>query len=196
MDWSTSSQPQEWLRLVSPWSTLTVSPIPPHSRSVSSFITRNARESGAGRLRKKTARRSHCLRTTAIPHPTSPRQSDSGSGSLSLRTGNQRVLIPAKPRTRWPPEGQIEWPSGEPARLGSRVVQAVRMRYKSSPATSITGLMACGFAWVFSLGHPWGTLATVRDPADSLPSQKSRYFADSGTQETPRIVGDSRRTHS
>ncbi len=36
------------------------------------------------------------------------------------------------------------------------------------------------------LGHPWGTLATVRGLWVSSPSQKSRYFTAS---ETRRLCG-------
>jgi hypothetical protein len=41
------------------------------------------------------------------------------------------------------------------------------------------------------LGHPEGTPATVRRLRDSLLSQNSLYFADSGTCDTRRIVRDS-----
>lgn len=58
------------------------------------------------------------------------------------------------------------------------------------------GVLVSGSDGVFSLGHPWGTLATVRDLRDSPQSQKSRYFADSETQKTPWIAGDSQKTHS
>jgi hypothetical protein len=49
---------------------------------------------------------------------------------------------------------------------------------------------------IVPLRHAWGTPATVTRLRDSLPPRESRYFADFETQETPRLVGDSPRTHS
>jgi hypothetical protein len=48
----------------------------------------------------------------------------------------------------------------------------------------------------YFLGHPWGTPATVRGLAGSPTSQEARFCWDFGPQESPRIVGDSAKTHS
>jgi hypothetical protein len=46
------------------------------------------------------------------------------------------------------------------------------------------------------LGHPWGTLATVRSLQTFRASQKFRYHKDFETQETPRISEDRPEEHS
>ncbi len=46
------------------------------------------------------------------------------------------------------------------------------------------------------LGHPWGTLATVRGLLSSPQSRNPQFHWDFETQETPRIVGDSHHRHS
>jgi hypothetical protein len=57
-------------------------------------------------------------------------------------------------------------------------------------------LVGCDWDAPTPLGHPWGTLATVRDLWASPLAQESRFYWDFESQESPRVVTDCQKTRS